>query len=207
MNETCLLPKPRDPRALNAYRHGLTGQVHIFTPEDRAAYEKHCNAIHRSLAPVNAMELDLVQSIADDRWRLRRAAAIENAIFAMGIGDLAEVDVALSMAKVWLEQGKSLQLLTLYESRIQRRVEKNLALLRQMQQDRAAALQKAAAEVELLTRQAAAQGVIYEAEREYPDEALPSQLVFSKPQIAGLAAHQSRLKDAAREATPRRKAA
>ena len=29
--------KPRDPRALNAYRHGLTGQVLIMTPEDQAA--------------------------------------------------------------------------------------------------------------------------------------------------------------------------
>ena len=32
-------PKKRDPRALNAYRRGLTGQVHILTPADQVAYE------------------------------------------------------------------------------------------------------------------------------------------------------------------------
>ena len=47
-------PKKRDPRALNAYRHGLTGQVQILTPADQVAYEKHCQAIDQSLAPVSA---------------------------------------------------------------------------------------------------------------------------------------------------------
>jgi hypothetical protein len=38
-------PKPRDRRAFNAYRHGLTGQVLINTPADQAAYDKHCQGI------------------------------------------------------------------------------------------------------------------------------------------------------------------
>lgn len=33
-------------RALNAYRHGLTGQVVIRTQSDREAYDKHCKTIH-----------------------------------------------------------------------------------------------------------------------------------------------------------------
>ncbi len=57
-------PKPHDPRALNAYRHGLTGQVHILTQDDRVAYDKHCRGIHDALAPSGAMEADRVQSIA-----------------------------------------------------------------------------------------------------------------------------------------------
>ena len=143
MNKQPTDTQKRDPRALNAYRHGLTGQIRIFTPAERAAFEKHCRGIHESLAPVGAMELELVQSVGDGRWRLKRAAAIEDAIFAMGSthpdfikeGE-EELDAAVSHAQVWLEQGKNLQLLTLYESRIQRRVEKDLALLRQLQQDR-----------------------------------------------------------------------
>src|ERR1017187_1941523 len=79
-------PKPRDRRALNAYRHGLTGQVLILTPDDQAAYLKHSQGIHESLAPEGAFETGLVQSVADDRWRLARAAALENSIFAIGIG-------------------------------------------------------------------------------------------------------------------------
>lgn len=138
--------KPRDRRALNAYRHGLTGRIHILTPADRAAYESHCRSIHRSFSPVGGMELELVQAICDDRWRLKRAAAIEEAIFAMGLAEPDthtaghdEIDEAFAHARVWLSEGKNLQLLTLYESRIQRKLEKNIALLRQLQQDRKSA--------------------------------------------------------------------
>ena len=70
-------PTPRDQRALNAYRHGLTGQVLVLPPAEQAAYRKHCDRFHDSLAPRGALETDLVQSIADDRWRLKRAAAMD----------------------------------------------------------------------------------------------------------------------------------
>ena len=39
--------KPRDRRALSAYRHGLTGQIILLTDADRAAYEKHCQGYHQ----------------------------------------------------------------------------------------------------------------------------------------------------------------
>src|ERR1035438_9822915 len=81
-------PKPRDPRALNAYRHGLTGQVLIMTPADQVAYESHCKGIHQSLAPEGGMETSLVQSICDDRWRLLRAGAIDTTAFAIGLAKL-----------------------------------------------------------------------------------------------------------------------
>src|ERR1700683_2755504 len=77
--------KPRDRRALSALRHGLTGQIYIFSPGEQAAYDKHCQGYHQSLAPEGALETDLAQSIADDRWRMKRAATLENSIFAAGI--------------------------------------------------------------------------------------------------------------------------
>jgi hypothetical protein len=99
-------PRPRDRRALSAYRHGLTGQIQLFTEADRAAYEKHCQGYHQSLAP-RPVEIDLVQSIADDRWRLKHAACLESGIFAAGIvqsdefaSGNAEVDTALAQARV-----------------------------------------------------------------------------------------------------------
>ncbi len=135
--------QPRDPRAFNAYRHGLSGQVLVIPPSEQAAYEKHCRGIHQSLDPRGALEIDLAQSIADDRWRLKRAAAIESNIFALGLNLSShsltgneECDIALAQARTWLQRGKDLQLLALYESRIQRRVERNLVLLRQLRQDR-----------------------------------------------------------------------
>ncbi|SPE39950.1 hypothetical protein SBA3_3500006 [Candidatus Sulfopaludibacter sp. SbA3] len=46
----------RDPRAFNAYRHGLTGQILIMTPDDEAAYTAHCQGFHQNLAPEGAVE-------------------------------------------------------------------------------------------------------------------------------------------------------
>jgi hypothetical protein len=70
--------------SLNAFRHGLTGQIVIHTPEDQEAFQKHCDGIREALAPVGALEFDLAQAIAEDRWRLNRARALENSIFALG---------------------------------------------------------------------------------------------------------------------------
>src|SRR5215471_240030 len=52
--------------SLNVFRHGLTGQIVIHTPEDQAAFQKHCDAIREALAPVGALELELAQAIAED---------------------------------------------------------------------------------------------------------------------------------------------
>ena len=217
--ETTPAPKPRDPRALNAYRHGLTGQIHIFTPEDQIAYDLHCRGIHQSLAPSGALETGLVQSVADDRWRLQSAVAAESAIFAMGIaapdGITAhhpEIDAAFAQAQVWLsDAAKKLSLMSLYEGRIQRRVERNLGLLRQLQQDRQAALQQAAEQSQLLAQLAASKGESYDTERDFPREALPPQFDISLPQVARLAAHLHRLAEAKKlsepSAKPLRKAA
>jgi hypothetical protein len=60
---------------LNAYRHGLTGQICLLTADEHEAFEKHCTGIRESLDPVGALEIDLAQSIAVDHWRLKRARA------------------------------------------------------------------------------------------------------------------------------------
>jgi hypothetical protein len=195
--------KPRDPRALNAYRHGLTGQVHILTPDDEIAYRKHCAGIHESFAPVGAMETNLVQAIAADRWSLDRGVAIEGSIFAIGVGQPTrtssgepQVDVALAQARVWLADGKNLQLLSLYQHRIQNRVTKNKKMLDDLQQQRRATLQQVAEEVALLTQLAESKGETYDIARDYPRQSLPPQFDFSIPEIARLAAHLTRLAEA-----------
>ncbi len=163
--EEAIVSKPRDRRALSAYRHGLTGQIHILTPADQVAYDKHCQGYHHSLAPQGPVEIDLVQSIAEDRWRLKRAAALESAIFAADItlpDDVAsgneEIDTALAQGRAWLAKGGNLQLLGLYESRIQRRFEKNMAELRTLQAAREAALQQALEDADLLGQLAESKG-------------------------------------------------
>ncbi len=182
-------PKPRDKRAFNAYRHGLTGQVLVIAPSDEQPYKDHCRGIHQSMAPVGGLETGLVQQIADDCWRMKRASAIESAVLVRGLNNPddaisgnEQVDVALAQGRVWNEQKKDLNLLTLYENRIQRRIEKNIALVRQLQQDRKAALQQ-------IVEEAAILGETYD----FPPEALPPNFVYSLPQIHRLAAHHKRL--------------
>ena len=132
--------------SLNAYKHGLTGQIHIFSAEEQKAFETHCTGIVEALAPVGALETDIAQSIAQNRWRLKRVATIESGIFAighegeLGIGidgapyrtDPAQVpiDDAKSPARTWLAKADNIQLLALYEQRINRTVERSMVELR-----------------------------------------------------------------------------
>ncbi|MGA2150240.1 MAG: hypothetical protein ABSH49_35385 [Bryobacteraceae bacterium] len=199
--------KPRDPRALNAYRHGLTGQVHILTPEDQVAYDKHCRDTQQYFNPAGEFEAGLVQSIADGRWQLQRAVAIEDAIFALdAVGVQADSEyyeaiVAFTQGKTWLAHDKSLERIALYASRIQRRVEKDIAMFRQLQADRKAAFETAIGEAEELIQLAEKAGETYSPATDFPRELLPPQFDFSNPEIVRLIAHRRRLK-AAQGSTP-----
>jgi hypothetical protein len=132
--------------SLNARRHNLTGQVTAMTEEDRMAHDAFAEALIESMAPEGALELQLAQRIATDSWRLNRSSAIEENIFALGFtdhGDDIDVDhpqlhAALTAARTFTREAKSIELLTLYEQRINRSLQKNLALLQQLQTTRKA---------------------------------------------------------------------
>jgi hypothetical protein len=96
--------------------------------------------------PVGQSEADLVQSIADTTWRLRRIPALEAAIFARGHVEFAEAfnehdpSVRSSMIELetFLKYEKQLRNLQLQEARLARRREKETAELRKLQQERKA---------------------------------------------------------------------
>jgi hypothetical protein len=132
-----------EPRTLNAYRHRLTGHVRFTTPGDEQAYKKHCEAYLDERNPIGAIETDLTQSVADYRWRIKRAAQIENAIVAITLGRPNQIkcaveaaNVAYAQAQAWLDSGKDLNLLTLYERRLQRAFQDDFKLLNQLQERR-----------------------------------------------------------------------
>jgi hypothetical protein len=130
--------------SLNARRHNLTGQVTAMTDEDRAAHDEFSAALIKNLAPQGAMELQLAQRIATDSWRLNRTSAIEDNLFAIGFSEHAndfttehpEVHAALIAARVFTVESRYLELLTLYEQRMNRSLQKNLALLKSLQAER-----------------------------------------------------------------------
>jgi hypothetical protein len=107
----------------------------VSPPKSITAFEKHCQSFVEALAPVGILEQDLAQSIAEDRWRLNRARALESGIFAFGQSrqlvepaDEAMLQ-AISQAKTWLAEGKNIQLLSVYGQRIQRSIERNYAAI------------------------------------------------------------------------------
>jgi hypothetical protein len=135
----------RQRSSLNARRHNLTGQVTSMTDEDRIAHDTFSKALISAMAPEGALELQLAQRVATDSWRLNRASAIEDNIFALGLDryaddtiDHPQIQAAFATARTFTAEAKSLELLTLYEQRINRTLQRNLALLQQLQATRKA---------------------------------------------------------------------
>jgi hypothetical protein len=189
---------------LNAVRHGLTGQLYLFTAEEQPAFDAHCKGIHESLKPVGALEIDITQGIAEDRWRLNRARALESGIFAFGqhkaddCDTLTELhtDEAFSQARTWLNRGKELQLLALYEQRIHRGLEKNMAQLRTLQAERKAAHQQALDEAQLLAQLATMKGEKYDPSQDFPSKSQEIGSDFSTAGINRQIARSQRLTEA-----------
>jgi hypothetical protein len=159
--------KPRDRRALSAYRHGLTGQIVLLTAAEQLAYAEHCEGYVESLKPEDYVQRNLVKLVANDRWLEESGAKLASAIAALQLqpetqttGD-PEIDAALSDARGWIEKGNSLALLSLYQGRTQRRIEKNMAELRKLkaesrahQAEKDAKLQNALEDARVLCRAA-----------------------------------------------------
>jgi hypothetical protein len=123
----------------------------------------------KDLAPEGAMEIQLAQRIATDSWRLNRISAVEDNLFALGLhehggklSDHEQIDAALTTAHVFTLQSKQLQLLTLYEQRINRSIQKNLAILQSLQATRKAEHEAAMKEAASLLKLSEMKGLEYE---------------------------------------------
>jgi hypothetical protein len=199
-------PRPQRAR-ISAFRDETTGQFYAMSKEDRVAFRQHCEGIIADLQPANHRERWLASSIAEDQWRLNRARALESNIFALGMSnpaievnvDSAEGHAAICQARVWLADGKNLQMLALYESRVRRSIEKNEKQLKELQTERKAARDKALEEAKLLAQLAISEGEIYIQEE--------NGFGFSSEEIIRLVRREMRLKEALRRTTKHPKAA
>lgn len=159
--------------SLNARRRSLTGQVSTMTGEDRIAHDEFSAAMLKNLAPEGAGETQFAQRIAraqrpplgrrvlrdstTDSGRLNRISAVEDNIFALGFHDYGgeidtehpEIHAALTAAKTFQAQAKQIQLLSLYEQRLNRAV-RNLAILQNLQARRKAERRRALDEAKKL---------------------------------------------------------
>jgi hypothetical protein len=149
--------------SMNNLRHGLTGQINILATEDREAHDHFCSGIVDSLQPETSMEQQLAHSVAEDNWRLNRARAIENNMFALGHeGEHRGLQIALADARTFQSQANQFQLLTIYEQRINRNVLRNLKQLQELQAERRQQREHALEEAQLLAQQSLLNGLPYE---------------------------------------------
>jgi hypothetical protein len=177
----------------NNLRHGLTGQISLLPTEDREAHDNFCNELIDSFTPETPMECQLAQSIAEDSWRLNRARAIENNMFALGHGhERREAQIALADAETFLRQANAFNLLSIYEQRINRNLQRNVKLLRELQAERKAQHDHAMEEAKLLAQLNLMNGLPYEPE--------PNGFVFSHTEINRAIDRDNRLKAAKRAA-------
>jgi hypothetical protein len=177
-------PEGKRRSSLNATKFGIFSKICIAPAEELATYTAHCSAYAAALQPMGIIESDIVQQIADLRYRLKRCNSAEQSIFARGFEDhiddistgLPEVDTALAEGATFLQHIHFLELLSLYESRLQRAIERNTAQLEKLQSDRKSATEKAEAEAVHAKKQPASEAAAHAGS----PAPIPNEFVFSE---------------------------
>jgi hypothetical protein len=86
-------PKTPEGKAVsskNALRHGLAAVVPVIPGERAEDWQVFRSAIVESLAPFGAFEEELAERVALASWRLRRVAAYETAVTAVGLEEVSK---------------------------------------------------------------------------------------------------------------------
>lgn len=181
----------------NNLRHGLTGQISLLPTEDRAAHDAFCNELSDSLKPETPMERQFALSVAEDSWRLNRARAIENNMFALGHeGERRELQIALADARTFQANANQFQLLTIYEQRINRNLLRNLKQLQELRAERREQRERALEEAKLLAQLSLLNGLPHQ-----PDaDETKNGFVFSIAEINRAIDRDNRLQEARNEA-------
>lgn len=182
--------------SLNALRHGLTGQTIVLPSEDLAAYKIFTKRFFDDRQPKGMLEEQLVQTLADCKWRLNRAAAIETNLLTLGQIESqnrvttahAEADNALALAHSYRHNSKTLANLSMLEQRLTRQFEKALKQLRELQAERR--------ERESLQLEQAAKLLQMHKNKKLPYHATEDGFVFSNDEIETHIRREERLDEA-----------
>jgi hypothetical protein len=186
--------------SLNAYRHGLTGQTIILPAEDLAAYQAFTRTFFDRYKPVDTIEKQLVQFLADTSWRLNRVAALEHNLMGLGFDEYSdsistehpEAHAAFVTTEAFRDDTPSLAVLGLHTARLARYFEKTLKQLKETQSERRATEASQLAEAAALYQMDKKQGLPYN-----PTE---DGFVFSTSEIETFIRRRDRLKAAAASA-------
>jgi hypothetical protein len=132
--------------SLNALKHGCTAQTIILPGEDIHHFRAFHESIKAALAPANALEESLVDTLVQNQWATNRIRAHEASLFALGHLQLAEsihtsdlvIQTELAGAKVMKLELASLTSLSLYLQRNSRMYDTTLKQLISLQATRKA---------------------------------------------------------------------
>jgi hypothetical protein len=180
----------------NSLRHGLSGSTHAALPGEEEAFAQYVRDYSNALTPVGPTETALAQTIASDRWRLKRAHHMENALFNQMAQEQLELDPATAQMQAWIDPTKGLQRIALYASRIQRAIERNTDELKALQSERKAAFAAAQEQAILLTQLAHLKRETYEPGADFEPASGHGGFAYSVPEIARVISRARRLEEA-----------
>jgi len=140
---------PRTPVGLqkssrNAVKSALTGRTVLLPSDDVQEYAAFLAQFHTDLAPVGALESELVQIVVDCHWRLRRIQELEYALYNHGhrqfeaaFADEPEQDRhSLIVLQTHLTYQKELRNFEIQERRLDRKRSQAKAELERLQSER-----------------------------------------------------------------------
>jgi hypothetical protein len=192
-NEISVQESPAIPPAaaanagLSAVISALTGHATLLPASDTAPYDQVLRDYQNELQPVGLQESNLVETLAETAWRIRRSLALEMGIFAKGRIEFAqqfaehnpEIRAPLIEVHTFLTYEKQIHSLQLQEARLSRRIDKAYAELRRLQAERRER-EKADRQRQL---EAAAQLYLKAQQTRQPFDAGQNGFVFSNEEI------------------------
>jgi hypothetical protein len=115
--------------SLNAVSTGLTGKTVLLPHEDAQVYSDHIASFIARYNPSTPEEREIVQELAQTKWRLLRVPQLEEDLYALGAVTFAamfedqpeEIRPGLIRAHTFVTYGKRFDNLYLQESRLGRR--------------------------------------------------------------------------------------
>ncbi|HEY3838585.1 MAG TPA: hypothetical protein VGL72_18525 [Bryobacteraceae bacterium] len=131
--------------ALNATRHGLTGQVVVLPHEDREAFQAFSQAILADLDVDSAHEHALADLYIGTLWKLQRAHSLESNLYTLGLVEEvaenlnienAEAHNAVTYAKAFRNSPDLFSRLALYTQRLVKQSQALLNQLKEVQSER-----------------------------------------------------------------------
>ena len=138
-------PAGKQRSAMNAFKHGLTGQCLMLQPNEMEAYNRLTVTMLSDLKPKTEPERQLAQKIIDGHFRLNRLAAIENNMLNFGLIQYTtdtdhddRVEVMVAQTRALIEQANAFDVLGRYETRLSRQLLKYIEEFKRTQKERIA---------------------------------------------------------------------